>query len=120
MDGLWIFHDSHDITYREPFGAVPCGETITLRLKMCSSIALSNIYLRLWRDGAGEKRMPMHPVMPDDGQMVYEVQFRAPGTGAPMVLFYYRNKPWESLLLRQPRWIGGVGQLTGYPPIRTR
>ena len=25
------------------------------------------------------KRMPMHPVMPDDGQMVYEVQFRSPG-----------------------------------------
>ena len=78
MDGLWIFHDSHDITYREPFGAVPCGETITLRLKMCSSIALSNIYLRLWREGQ-RKKNALHPVMPDDGQMVYEVQFRSPG-----------------------------------------
>ena len=117
MDGLWIFHDSHDITYREPFGAVPCGETITLRLKMCSSIALSNIYLRLWRDGAGEKRMPMHPVMPDDGQMVYEVQFRSPGE--PGLLWYYfiiETNHGKVYYYGSPDGLGGVGQLTGYPP----
>ena len=29
-----VFHNSHDIEYRQPFGAVPCDQRVVLRLKV--------------------------------------------------------------------------------------
>ena len=32
MSLSWIYHNTHDLKCREPFGAVPSGEKVTLRL----------------------------------------------------------------------------------------
>jgi len=42
------YHNSHDLFYREPFGAVTCGQRITLRLRTFSGVPVDTCILRLW------------------------------------------------------------------------
>ncbi|MCL1851780.1 MAG: 4-alpha-glucanotransferase [Peptococcaceae bacterium] len=48
-----IFHDSHNGFFREPFGAVPCGETVTLRLAVRAAAPV-RVWVRLWMEGCEE------------------------------------------------------------------
>ena len=41
-----LFHNSRDLQYRAPQGAVPCGSAVTLRAR--SSIADARVLLRTW------------------------------------------------------------------------
>ncbi len=50
MSVTWIRHDTHEIEYRSPFGAVPCGEEITLRLGLKTTSKIEGVFLRLWRN----------------------------------------------------------------------
>lgn len=42
------YHNSHDLFYRQPFGAVNCGQRITFRLSTLSSVPIEACVLRLW------------------------------------------------------------------------
>jgi 4-alpha-glucanotransferase len=42
------YHNSHDLFYREPFGAVTCKQPITFRLKTFSTLPVEACVLRLW------------------------------------------------------------------------
>ena len=52
-----LYHDSHDIKYRSPLGALKTGEQLPLRFWCDES---DTVLLRTW-DGA-EKTYPMQPV----------------------------------------------------------
>ncbi|CAA7602780.1 Glycoside hydrolase superfamily [Acididesulfobacillus acetoxydans] len=54
------YHDSHNLFYRNPFGAVPCGSRVRFRLKTRSMFPVEACYLRLWL-GEREKLVPMSP-----------------------------------------------------------
>lgn len=53
---MLIFHDSHDLTYRRPFGAAAISSRVMLAIDATDTAAVT---LRLWRDGAGETLVPM-------------------------------------------------------------
>lgn len=55
----YVFHNSHDKLFREPFGAVPCGEKINLGIRINSVISVKSVLLRLWKEGWGEKIIDM-------------------------------------------------------------
>ena len=60
-------HDSRDIRYRTPYGAVRPGTSVTLCLDVRDSPG-ATATLRTWVDGMGERLYPMEPVAPaDDG-----------------------------------------------------
>lgn len=42
------YHNSQDVFYREPFGAVECGQTMTFRLNTFSSVPVETCILRFW------------------------------------------------------------------------
>ena len=42
------YHNSHDLFYREPFGAVRCGQRIMFRLRVFSTVPVEACILRLW------------------------------------------------------------------------
>ncbi len=48
MIGFKAYHNSHDLFYREPFGAVTCGQRIAFRLKTISAVPIEASVLRLW------------------------------------------------------------------------
>jgi len=44
------YHNSHDLHYRAPFGAVPCGQRIIVRLRTFSAVPVELCVLRLWEN----------------------------------------------------------------------
>ncbi|MEW5921441.1 MAG: bifunctional glycogen debranching protein GlgX/4-alpha-glucanotransferase [Bacillota bacterium] len=78
-----LFHNSHDPSYRKPFGAVPCGTQVTLSLKVAAASGVKRVFLRLWREKEGmEERIEMYPA-----GTLYRTTFRTPQK--PGLLWYY-------------------------------
>lgn len=94
MDKLKVYHNSHQDEYRSPFGAVPCEETLRLRLKLELNKEESNTevkcYLRLWENNSRERLLHMEQIdLEDSGPMTrfYEAQYRVPKE--PGLVWYY-------------------------------
>ena len=56
-----IFHDSRSGIYRQPTGAVPCGERVCLRVR---AEGVKNATLRIWWNNA-ETLYEMEPIARD-------------------------------------------------------
>ncbi|MCD8358624.1 MAG: glycogen/starch synthase [Oscillospiraceae bacterium] len=100
-----LCHIPHDERYRSPFGAVKCGETVTLRLQ-AGDIADSAALL------AGGEAFPMQP----DGDGFFSVDYTAPAE--PGLVYYSFRLPGDVYFGKN-----GVGsgemhpwQLTVYDP----
>ena len=69
---MLLYHNSHDLIYRSPFGACPAGASVTLRLKVDPPADL--VVARLWHDGKEtlcpmDQRGPLYEAvctMPDE------------------------------------------------------
>lgn len=109
---FFVYHDSHSLYYRQPFGAVTCGQMISLRLDLYSEIPVEACYLRLWerdrerlipmqRKLAANRRRPVsknlaqNPIAAlsysasktEDQTAVFEVEYNVPDT--PGLVWYY-------------------------------
>src|SRR5665648_937401 len=82
------YHNSHDLFYREPFGAVTCGQRITFRLKTFSTVPIEACILRIWGKN-GEIACPMSQAAVDNGEKMtlFEGDFEAPNS--PGLIWYY-------------------------------
>lgn len=85
MDAPRIYHNSYSLTYRKPFGAVCCRQTVLLSL--LSSVNPDDIYVRLWQEEQGEKRIKMQYAGKQGEDYKYIVQVTAPAV--PTVLWYF-------------------------------
>ena len=52
-------HNSQDLYYRCPTGAVAAGSTVRIGIKVRMREAVTKVLLRLWREGVGEKLVPL-------------------------------------------------------------
>ena len=55
---MFLYHNSRQIAYRDPFGAAPVGSQVTLSLDAAVPEGTS-VMLRLWQEG--ETLLPMVP-----------------------------------------------------------
>ncbi|MDR1702740.1 MAG: 4-alpha-glucanotransferase, partial [Sporomusaceae bacterium] len=91
--GEWVAHNSHDLYYRYPFGAVASDTEITIRLSVNTEFAESkslpeSVSLRLWAEGQGETLLTMAFFKKDIyGLSWYEAFFTAPAE--PGLVWYY-------------------------------
>lgn len=114
----WLYHDSRARWCRHPGGAVPCGQEVTLALAVRAAAPV-RVTLRLWREGAGEERLPMAPAESrPDGAVLYRAAAVMPA--APDVVWYYFAVDMAGTTYyygdNADRW-GGEGQITaGEPP----
>jgi glycosidase len=126
MDKLKVCHNSHRDEYRDPFGAVPCGETLRLRLKLELNEDNSNnqvkCYLRLWEKNSHERLLPMGEIdcHEKSGPMTrfYEVQYRVPKEPG-LVWYYFKIVIGERVFYygNNEDLLGGEGALyEGEPP----
>lgn len=110
-----IIHNSHSTEFRSPFGAVSCHTAISLSLAV--SVPVTQVTLRLWRDGQGEELKPMQYEHHHDGYDWYRVTVSMPAE--PGLIWYY-------FIVRQDdkayyygnnsaEW-GGIGQIALTPP----
>ncbi|MDU2063985.1 MAG: 4-alpha-glucanotransferase [Sporomusaceae bacterium] len=112
MDSWIVVHDSQDLQYRSPFGAVAVMTRVCLRLETDQKALWQSVQLRLWQDGTGETILPL--TLSDSG--FYEVSFTVERPGLIWYYFileadncrYYYGNNWELL--------GGKGQLLTEPP----
>ncbi|MCK9221190.1 MAG: glycoside hydrolase family 13 protein [Limnochordia bacterium] len=105
-----IHHDSHDILYREPFGAVAEKTKVTLRLKVEASSSVERVYLRLWKDGR-EKVIPMKL----NSQGLFEGRCVAQSCGIIWYYFIIHSGNKIYYYCNNPSQKGGVGQILDYP-----
>lgn len=107
-----IVHDSQRIFFRSPFGACTCNTPITLRLQVSEPKAIEQVYLRLWQDSHGERKLPMKW-----SGNAYELSFILPEK--PTVLWYYfiLELADETVYYgNNARGLGGLGCLSSKPP----
>lgn len=115
----WILHNSQLPAYRSPFGAVPCGRNILLRLEMGAALQPDTVTVRLWHNVTGESKVDMSLLEQKcTDKKVYQTQFTA--SDIPGVLWYYfiistGGKTWY--YGNNPASLGGVGVVyTQAPP----
>ncbi len=71
--------------YKKPFGAVPCGEEVSLRVKAERAVFSSVTVVLITPDG--EKRLPLEWSALEGGYDVYSCSFNVPE--APGIVWYY-------------------------------
>jgi 4-alpha-glucanotransferase len=137
-----LYHDSRNTAYRFPFGAVPAGTAVTLRLDVQGD-GTEAVFLRLWIDDK-EVRYPMtcpdeppvDPARPLDEQKTecrdsdteeketdsvrnrrYEVTFRVPDKGC-LVWYYFVVQTDNTVTYygNNKAQLGGVGDLSREAP----
>lgn len=113
----WIFHDSQDLAYRSPFGAVPCAAEVTLRLEIIEQVVPDVVLLRLWKNKAEEK-IVMHRLEERDGRVIYQGKITMPST--PGLLWYYfiislGNKQLQ-YYGNNSSGLGGIGRIYDQDP----
>ena len=120
-------HDSHDLFFRTPFGAVPCGEKITLRFKVKFHQADPNagnpdkrVFLFLVKELSGEicqEELAMDPEEKKEGEILFRKEILAPTH--PGLLWYYfiiRGNGSTRYYGNSPQNTGGVGSAFDHVP----
>lgn len=113
MNELSVYHDSFNIEYRSPFGAVPTMQEIELKLRVQSNEPVEDVTLRLWHRDSGEEKIPMANDANHTG--LYTASF-VPKTHE--ILWYYFELRYKDTLYyysRQSDRYSGVGYLDTTP-----
>ncbi|MBR2571731.1 MAG: DUF1349 domain-containing protein [Clostridia bacterium] len=106
---MLLYHNSHDLIYRSPFGACPAGASVTLRLKVDPPADL--VVARLWHDGK-ETLCPM-----DKRGPLYEAVCTMPDEPCLMWYYFYAEKDGKRTYLgNAPDHMGGEGSITAEEP----
>ncbi len=117
MDEPRILHNSHDLFFRDPFGAVRCGQKIKLSLEICSVLPPDKVVLRLWKYGTTEEKVPMYLVTGMGDKMIFSCEITAPQS--PGLLWYYFIVTLNGVTLyygNNGANLGGSGQVYRHQP----
>ncbi len=108
----WVFHDSHQLFYRNPFGAVECDTKIILRLKIICSQEPESVIIRIWQGNSRSRDMKMDLYSHNQEERIYQTEIQA--SFFPGLLWYYFVVVKEGKAFyygnNRQRW-GGVGNL---------
>lgn len=81
------FHDSRDLKFRRPFGAVPCGTTVQISFAVqCESLPES-VFLRVWSTATGEQVVEAQTIVQEEGVCHYQFCLTVPP--APGLVWYH-------------------------------
>ncbi|MDO4533110.1 MAG: 4-alpha-glucanotransferase [Coriobacteriia bacterium] len=115
------FHDSRDIRYRTPYGAITPGDTVLLRLDVWDAPG-AHVALRTWVDGVGEALYDMAPIeagadgLPA-GATRYEAALTPEETGG--IWYHFVITQPDGFCLRYGALdgrYGGAGQMRDWEP----
>lgn len=105
---IMIFHNSQDIRYREPFGAVTPGTRISLNLFIREEQIPEKCFLRLW-DGETEEIIQMYD---RDDSGFYKCSFEAENNPTPLWYYFIIDYPDETIFYgNNKESLGGPGSV---------
>ncbi len=82
---MYIFHDSRNNEYRDPFGALQAGTRVTLTVDV-AECDVRNVEVEFWQDGEARQYIPMREKDGQDSVRRFTATFKVPEAG----LFWYR------------------------------
>lgn len=82
-----LYHNSHQLNYRRPFGALPCGTAVRLLVDVDAERPPELIQLRLWSTSTGEQFQSLHWVENRETVSVFEAVVLVPDK--PGLLWYH-------------------------------
>lgn len=114
------YHHSHNEFFRNPFGAVKCGNSIRLRIFFQSARPVEECFLRLWIEEK-EYRYPMDKVRlePPDGQggETFEVDYVVPDEPGLVWYFFIFRVGAETYFYGNTKdCLGGAGEISQHEP----
>ena len=105
-----LYHDSHDLSFREPFGAAVSGSRVRLAIRADGA---REVFLRVWSAASGEQLIKMEP---DYG--MFRTVIRLPKeTG--LVWYYFVIHTYDGGTVyygNNEDSLGGIGQLYSEKP----
>lgn len=111
---MQVFHNSRDIKYRCPKGAVPCGEKVSLALEIKSKCMPSRVRLRLW-DGA-EHFIEMQNKNAAENVYLYSADVVMPEKSGLLWYYFEVTANGETVYYsNNTKMTGGIGVQTAYP-----
>lgn len=117
MKANWILHNSHDLFFRTPFGAVPCGQKITLSLQLDAAAPVEQVVLRLWKNGREEEKLNMYLRGAFKGNSIYQIQIKAPQTPGPLWYYFIVQSEGKTYYYGNNRDnLGGTGEIYLHEP----
>lgn len=87
MNQVKVYHDSHNIYFRKPFGAVVCNKKVIIRLQIDSNMPADQVSLRLWINNAYEVKVNMPVTQVIGSKRIYQTEIISPKQ--PGLLWYY-------------------------------
>ncbi|HHW94457.1 MAG TPA: hypothetical protein GX736_00805 [Mogibacterium sp.] len=99
---MQIYHNSQNLRYRQPFGAVTCGETVTLNIYAPGCEGAS---VRFWQDQSGETMIPMNR-----SAALFSAKIKMPEN--PCILWYFFVLNYGNKVVcygNNPESLGGEG-----------
>ncbi len=112
---MFLYHNSHDATYRSPFGAVMPETELTISLDAGDAPAGLHCTLRLWIEGRGEELLPMYGASATD-HIRFSVRFTAPNE--PTLVWYYfiLEQEGKRQYYGNATLLGGAGAISAQEP----
>lgn len=112
-----IVHDSHNLSYRSPFGAVGSGKDVELKLELKTDRKVDAVYLVFNRDKKMEKREGMEKEVKRGDKEVYGVKLYT--SNFQGIIWYYFEVHTDDGVYyygNSHDGLGGVGSMYIYSP----
>ncbi len=113
-----IYHNSHELYYRNPFGAVEADTVIHMKLFVSSQFVIKSVKLRLWKEGKGATLLPMTEVETKEEGSVFGCETRAASKGCLLWYYFVIEMPDGKTLYygNNEKRQGGEGVLLDHEP----
>lgn len=83
----FIIHNSHDIKYRMPFGAVPTESKVVLKIEVNTDLPVNSVFMQLISDNGEEKQLDMQLEDKEGENYLYYIEIDIPEVQE--LLWYY-------------------------------
>ena len=114
-----VLFNSREKFYKEPFGALECGNKVTLRLKIYEPLKGLKVSIAMWQVN---EKLPLRNMEKvdtlSDGAVIYEISFEVPNE--PTLIWYHfvlENFEEKFYYSNNDKQLGGEGKLVENSPI---
>ena len=118
-----IEHNSQDVYYRSPVGAVEAGTVLRLGIRLLLPERISKVLLRLWRESVGEQLIDLIPDHPDElggmerKEQFYSAQVTVPDRGCLLWYYFIIATPSKTFYYgNNAEHLGGLGDRFDHVP----
>ena len=113
---MHLYHNSQDINYRTPFGAVTLGSEVSLRISVSHFSGNTSAKIRIWTDIGGEEWVDMTAEIAGDS-LLFSGSFKVPEEPCLLWYSFLVSDEKENLYYgNNKEKLGGVGLPYGHVP----